>query len=236
MWVARMVLEQALHASSCFATLTYDDEYLPEGEVLVKRHAQDFVRSARKISGEKLRYVIVGEYGSTNPVTRIQDGGIYRPHFHAALYGTDDPGLVQKAWKKGFTDVRGLGLESIRYIVSYLLKRQNTEERCNGKPPEFKLQSSHPGIGADAIAKLRLPPGQLPSGIRMYGSIYPLGQYLSNKLRASVGESIEDRAFRERLLKFTVQQRDPQVHQDKIENAKRQTIQAKNRQREKPGL
>lgn len=216
--------------------MTFDDQFLPPGEVLVKRPAQDFVRSLRKRSGRKIRYVLVGEYGETNPVTLRKDGGIYRPHYHAAIFGIADPQLIQDAWGKGFTETRGLGVESARYIVSYLLKRQNTEDRCHGKPPEFKLQSTHPGIGLGAALRLRLPAGRVPSGIRIGGSIYPLGQYLSNALRLRQGEPVEDKIIRELTLKTVVRDRDPKTHKDRIENAKRSTQATKNRNREKPGL
>lgn len=235
-WVARILLEQALHSESCFATLTFDDDHIPYRDELDLVPAQDFVRSLRKRSRRKVRYVIVGEYGETNPITKKKDGGIYRPHFHAALFGIQSPELIQAAWKNGFTDVRGLGVESARYICSYMLKRQNTRDRCNGKEPEFKIQSMKPGIGADAIKLLRLPPGEVPTALRLSRSLYPLGRYLINTLRARQGDTEEQKAFRHRLAQFALQQRDPITHQEKLENAKRQTRSSTERRREKPGL
>ena len=46
-WAIRLQNESRLHAVSCFLTLTYDDENLPEGNTLVKEHAQKFIRALR---------------------------------------------------------------------------------------------------------------------------------------------------------------------------------------------
>lgn len=226
MWTGRILLESCLHAANSFVTLTYDDDHLPENGHLSKRDACLWRKRLKELSPAPLRFLTVGEYGD--------DKG--RPHYHAAVFGTEDPELIARSWKLGFTDVRGLGVESARYIVSYLLKRNNTVERCDGKPPEFKTQSTHPGIGMDAIKRLRLPEGEVPTTIRLSNSIYPLGRYLTNQLRERAGESEEDKAFRQRLNKLTIQQRDPKTHQDNIENAKRKTQSIKDRRQEKPGL
>lgn len=227
MWTGRILLEAAMHQANSFVTLTYSDENLPPGGHLVKADAWNWQKRLRQLLPPKsLRFLTVGEYGDESQ----------RPHYHAAVFGTEDPELIAKSWKLGFTDVRGLGVESARYIVSYLLKRNNSEERCDGKPAEFKIQSNRPGIGKKAIDRLRLPPGEVPAVIRLSGSIYPLGRYLVNGLRTRQGETVEDIAFRHRLNKLTVQKRDPKTYQDKIENAKRKTQSIKDRRKEKPGL
>lgn len=226
MWTGRILLEAALHQESSFVTLTYSDEKLPPGAQLVKQHAQNWQKRLRKAAPGRIRFVTVGEYGDQEN----------RPHYHAAVFGTADPQLIADSWEEGFTYTAGLGPESAAYIVSYLLKRNNTEERCENRPPEFKIQSNRPGIGMEAIKRLRLPPGEVPTAIRLEGCLYPLGRYLTNGLRTLQGETIQDIAFRHRLTKYTLLQRDPQLHQDKIENAKRQAQSAKNRRQEKPGL
>lgn len=227
MWTGRILLEQALHAESSFVTLTYADEHVPPDGHLLKEHAQCWQKRLRLLFPPKtIRFLTVGEYGD--------DKG--RPHFHAAVFGTADAEKIQSAWDKGFTYVAGLGVESARYIVSYLLKRNNTAERCDGKPPEFKIQSNRPGIGKGAIDRLRIPPGEVPTAIRLQRSFYPLGRYLVGNLRARQGETVEEISFRHRLTKFTLQQRDPKTHQDNLENAKRKQISIKERRKEKPGL
>lgn len=227
MWTGRILLEAALHPANSFVTLTYDDEHLPKGGVLVKKDVWLWQKRLRYFrEARTTRFVTVGEYGDDSS----------RPHYHAAVFGTDDPELIAKSWKLGFTDVRGLGPESARYIVSYLLKRNNSVERCDGKPPEFKIQSNRPGIGMEAIKRLRLPPGEVPTALRLAGNLYPLGRYLVNALRERQGETEDDVAFRHRLAKYTLQQRDPQTHQEAVENAKRKAASIKERRKESPGL
>lgn len=226
MWTGRILLESALHAANSFVTLTYDDENLPADGHLSKRDAQLWQKRIRELSDTPLRFVTVGEYGDDKQ----------RPHYHAAVFGTDNPELVAASWKLGFVDVKGLGVESARYIVSYLLKRNNNAERCGGKPPEFKIQSTKPGIGMEAVKRLRLPPGEVPTAVRLQNSLYPLGRYLVSGLRLRQGETLEELAFRHRLNKYTLQQRDPKTHSDDIENAKRKTQAIKERRKEKPGL
>lgn len=226
MWTGRILLEACLHQETAFVTLTYADKNLPPGGHLVKRDAQLWQKNLRERSAKPLRFVTVGEYGD-------QEG---RPHYHAAVFGQANPDIISASWSAGFTYTAGLGVESAAYIVSYLLKRNNTEERCDGKPPEFKIQSNRPGIGMDAVKRMRLPPGEIPTAVRLQNSIYPLGRYLTNGLRLRQGETIEEISFRHRLTKFTLQQRDPKTHQDNLENAKRKTQSIKNRRQEKPGF
>lgn len=47
-WAVRCVHEASLYDDNCFITLTYDNENLPEGGTLVKKHFQDFMKRLRK--------------------------------------------------------------------------------------------------------------------------------------------------------------------------------------------
>jgi len=47
-WAMRCVHESSLYDDNCFITLTYDDEFLPAGGTLVKRHFQLFIKRLRK--------------------------------------------------------------------------------------------------------------------------------------------------------------------------------------------
>ena len=72
------MLEVMEHEASCFITLTYNDENLPNPPVVSKREAQLFIKRLRKLLYPKLfRYYIVGEYGDKSN----------RPHYHALLFG-----------------------------------------------------------------------------------------------------------------------------------------------------
>lgn len=227
-WIARVLLEQALHRDSCFLTLTYDDEHYPLDGSVSKRHIQLFLKKLRlHFPPESIRYVAVGEYGLKT----------WRAHYHLALFGTSNSQLIQRTWGNGHILVRGLGVESAAYIVSYLLKRRNNEERCEGRAPEFKLQSLRPAIGLRTAQRLPIPDGKEVSGVRIAGRVYPLGRYVRNKLReASGGNEPAAVSFRHRLSKYTLQQRDPVEHERKVENAKTFSELVKRRRAEKQGI
>lgn len=226
-WVARILLEQALHADSSFVTLTYDEEHVPADGSVSVREMQLWLKRLRRVAGYPIRYVVVGEYGEKT----------WRPHYHAALFGCSDPELVLKSWGKGQVLVKGIGPESAAYIVSYVLKRRNNEERCEGRYPEFKLQSLRPAIGLRTSERLRIPAGLEVQGVRIANRIYPLGRYLRSKLRVqSGGDGADATALRHRIAKYALVLRDPVDHERKVENAKRFTSSILTKRREKQGL
>lgn len=223
MWIARILLENALHSESSFVTLTYDDDHLPANGDLSIRDVQLWLKRLRKVVA--VRYVVVGEYGDDE----------FRPHYHAALFGCADQAVIQAAWQQGFTVVKGIGPESAAYIVSYVLKRRNSVERCDGHVPEFKLQSLRPAIGLRASELLKgIPDGRVVEGIRISGRVYPLGRYLRGKLRTQDGpESEEVIALRHRVAKYALSVRDYAEHERNVENAKRFSEAVKQKRREK---
>lgn len=227
-WIARILLENALHQRSCFLTLTYDEEHVPAGGSVHKRDIQLWLKKLRnEVPPKSIRYLAVGEYGEKN----------WRPHYHVALFGCDDSDLILRTWGHGHILVRGLGVESAAYIVSYLLKRRNNEERCEGRNPEFKLQSLRPAIGLRTAERLPIPDGKEVSGVRLNGRIYPLGKYIRQKLREQDGpEQAVSVAFRHRLAKFALLERDPEKHKTDVENAETFEKQVLRRRAEKPGL
>lgn len=79
--------EAQLHKYNCFATLTYNNETLPNDLSLDKSHIQKFYKRLRYEYGE-LRHYTCGEYGEK---TR-------RPHYHACIFGIDFHD--KQPWKK----------------------------------------------------------------------------------------------------------------------------------------
>lgn len=167
----RMMHERRYYGDDAvFATLTYDDEHLPAGNVLVKRHHQLFMKSLRKaISPAKVRGVITGEYSPRG-----------RPHYHAVLYGIPSAqlvlskwarndrgdvlsrsGLLEGVWKRGMVVTGQVTAQSCRYVVSYSLKDTSTGpsnrkdfgavnlETGEWRPiqPPYTAWSTKPGIG-----------------------------------------------------------------------------------------
>lgn len=133
-WAIRITHEAQMHDASCFLTLTYHDDYLPEHGQLFKRDLQLFFKRLRKRVG-RFRYVACGEYGELKR----------RPHFHVALFGTDfrsdrveyGEGIqgdkiyvsptVAQAWGKSYYplghSIGSLTFESGAYIARYITKR-----------------------------------------------------------------------------------------------------------------
>lgn len=186
----RLLLEQMVWPYSCFLTLTYDDEHLPEDYGLRKEDFQKFIKRLRyRLGKEKIRYYGIGEYGDKRG----------RPHYHAALYGisTFHNPILEKAWSMdgkllGRVHAGTLTKHSAGYIADYTVKRftRKGHPLLFGRNPEFSVSSKQGGgIGYPAIKniseKLRSNDYWEPKFINEImtgGKRMPLGRYLSNKL------------------------------------------------------
>lgn len=193
------MLETGQHEVSSFVTLTYDPEHHPaDGSVSVSE-AQMFLKRVRRRVGS-LRYFIVGEYGERT----------WRPHYHAALFGVRDVGVVRAAWQKGHVHCSGMGVESARYLAGYVCKGLYSERgmRWQGKElrPEFARMSLRPGLGArsaDAIgafyrsregSKVLASVGDVSAVVRQGLKLWPLGRYLRQRVKDSVGIDAESQS------------------------------------------
>lgn len=164
----------------------------------------------------KVRYFLVGEYGSLTQ----------RPHYHVAIFGLDpivggglngEHGLVHDTWCKkdckttrkvldkecrGFTFTGDLSKESAGYICGYVTKKMTKKDdlRLLGRPPEFARMSLRPGIGATAMMDVAgalseyvtpemFQNGQFPSVLAHGKKKLPLGRYLRSVLRQELGYS-----------------------------------------------
>lgn len=202
-WAIRMTHEQAMHAASCFLTLTYDDEHLPPYGQLVKRDLQLFFKRLRKSVGP-FRYVACGEYGELRR----------RPHFHVALFGLDfradrllrgqgiqgdelfESATLASVWTQGQHMIGALTFESAAYIARYITKRVSGPgvsplplacDRDTGElvmpNPEFLLCSRRPGIG-DAWFRKYFRSDVFPHGrvITAQGTPAPVPRFYKEKL------------------------------------------------------
>lgn len=75
-WALRCYHEMQYVEKSCFLTLTYANEYLPENSSVVKSDVQKFMKRLRKYHLVR-SYMAVGEYGSARR----------RPHYHLCIFG-----------------------------------------------------------------------------------------------------------------------------------------------------
>lgn len=207
------MLEAAQYKDNAFVTLTYSDENLPEGETLVPKDLQLWLKKLRKdIEPLRLRFFGVGEYGDRSS----------RPHYHVALFGyppcsrgrtdhrrkscCESCDRVHATWGLGGVDVGTLTAESASYIAGYVTKKLTNgddpyvQEKLNGRHPEFARMSRRPGIAAgfsDEVASSLLQhdlvgaqhvPTHLSHGTRRL----PLGSYLRDKIRERIGVSKDE--------------------------------------------
>lgn len=150
-WAARCMNELKQYDKSCFLTLTYNEQNIPSGNTLVRKHLQDFIkRLRRKIEPQKIRYFGCGEYGSLG----------LRPHYHLIIFGwspddleikvTNDKAIkssktLSQLWKFGFHSVGKVTFESCAYVARYVMKKLHKND-LGDRLPEFICMSTRPGI------------------------------------------------------------------------------------------
>lgn len=203
-WTARLILESKLHHEQLFITLTYDQENLPPGEILVKRDYQLFLKRVRRaIQPQRISYYLAGEYGDRSG----------RPHFHAVLFGLGAvPGhyagkkpirdetarMLYSAWGNGSIHIATVNEATLAYACKHVSKTGRLD-RQDERPPEFHSMSTRPAIGARAMddyaqwfstkggAKYLAENGDVPLQFRHDGQFYSIGRYLAGKMRESLG-------------------------------------------------
>lgn len=202
LWSHRMLLESFKHEHSCFVTLTYSDDHVPEEGSLNPKHLQDWLKRLRwAVRPTALRFFAVGEYGEQTQ----------RPHYHIALFGyrgcdhlrsryklykncCSSCDLVRDSWGKGNVDLGLVEPDSVQYIAGYVTKKMTSKEdsRLCGRHPEFARMSLRPGIGAPAIADVASTLNHsftsrgvqpfVPDFLKYSQKSMPLGKYLKGKL------------------------------------------------------
>lgn len=162
-WAVRCMHEAKMHNTSCFITLTYDNDNLPEGGSLAPSHITKFFKRMRK-AGIAFRYFQCGEYG---------DSGC-RPHHHACIFGYDFPDRIlykiegdceyyiseelSRLWPYGFCLIGNLTFQSAAYVSRYVTKKITGDialAHYGQKVPEYATMSRRPGIGAKYFDKFR---------------------------------------------------------------------------------
>lgn len=153
-WALRCTLELRDHDQACWATLTYNDDYLPP--TLQKQALPGWLKRLRaRVPEQRLRFFGSGEYGEQNG----------RPHYHAILYGISqrEEAIIRDCWPYGFSRVDPISPAAIAYVAGYCAKKvgwrldyhdrecvdPETGEVYRHQPP-FVLMSRRPGIGANA--------------------------------------------------------------------------------------
>lgn len=227
------MLESMTHDSSCFVTLTYRDNEVPDGHTLDPAHTQKWIKRLRRSIKGKIRFFVVGEYGDETE----------RPHYHAALFGyanceygrtrmkrkycCEQCELVKKTWKHGSVMLGSLTMDSAEYVAKYTTKKMTSmkDERLKGRYPEFARMSNRPGIGAryadevaENIIRLRLASSldDVPNVYHTLGKARPVGRYLKERMRKGLGrEQSTPESVKEAHAKKM-----RQVYENQVVNAK----------------
>lgn len=156
-WSTRLLHEASYHRKSCFITLTYSDENLPQNGSLDKSELQRFIKRLRFALGDqKIKYFACGEYGDDSD----------RPHYHAIILGwrpdlkdlklaTIKNGkkifsskFLCSVWSLGNNSVGSVTYDSCRYVVDYIMKKYNgqtAKEVYGDRVVPFRICSN--GIG-----------------------------------------------------------------------------------------
>lgn len=157
-WIIRLKEELLDHEKACFITLTYEDdniEYNENGFPSVwKSTIQAWIARIRK--KHKIRYYVVGEYGSKTK----------RPHYHAIIFGLDvsDYEFIESCWTLtenkrntgiliGNIKVDNINLARIGYITKYHTLKNNEPFGSN---KEFTLMSKKPPLGIGYVKRNKL--------------------------------------------------------------------------------
>lgn len=209
---SRIMFEAAYYDAKSFLTLTYDDEHVPHhgnSYTLRPDDLTDFWKRLRYYHPPRsLYYYACGEYGH-------EGSRQWNPHYHAALFGLQCLGKqqrpdtyprcycancehVRQVWGHGNITLDELSETSAGYICGYVLKKLTAADdyRLEGRYPEFCRSSN--GIGkraaldiAEALkgeyGALAMPFSDVPFNYLRGNSAAPLGRYMREKMRQSLG-------------------------------------------------
>lgn len=224
-WTARIQLEAMEHASSCFVTLTYDEEHHPSSGSLDKSELQGFVKRLRRALEYRghppIRYFACGEYGDRT----------FRPHYHLVIFGlapsTWSEEIIHAAWNRGFVKCDLLNRARSAYVAKYVTKKVRGAQIRDNCVAEFALMSRRPGVGLRSVERIvsevvkaypKITPENWQSDkdgnpilnmwqgyANIHGSFFPVGRYLRKKVgelvaRSGGGENDPLRAALSRLV------------------------------------
>jgi hypothetical protein len=169
-WGLRCLHEKKMWENSVYVTLTYNDEFLPEGGSLCLRDVQLFLKRLRRerksCELNPVRFFLGGEYG--------EDNG--RPHYHCLLFNCcfrdmlfysynkrGEPLFISaqlsRLWPYGFATIGAVTFDSAVYCAKYALKKVSGDPAkahyefidedgvVFDRRPEFAIMSRRPGIG-----------------------------------------------------------------------------------------
>lgn len=188
------------------------------------KHLSDWLKRFRaRISPLHVRFFAVGEYGDAQgrPHYHVVLFGwsvCKRGRTKRALGSTRSDWanccsscrLIGETWGHGDIEIGEFNPKTAAYTAEYTVKKMTRKDdpRLKGRFPEFARMSLKPGIGADAMHQVasdlmlhRLDErSDVPTSLRHGAREWPLGRYLTRKLRRLSGK--EENAPEETLQKI----------------------------------
>lgn len=151
-WSFRLLIEAKRSTSVAFVTLTYSPEFVPLTDSLLptlsKTDVQKFFKRLRKSTRNKLRYFVVGEYGSHS----------YRPHYHLILFNTESRRSIENAWMVQGNPIGNCHIGdsidngAIPYTLKYMYKKGLVPAFSeDDRLPEFRMMSKK--LGSNYLSK-----------------------------------------------------------------------------------
>lgn len=173
---------------------------------------RDWLKRFRfKISPSNVRFFAVGEYGDNRGRPHYHAAlfnwkGCLRGRTKRVI-GTSRSDwrnccpncrLLGETWGLGDVEAGELNIRTATYIAEYAVKKMTKADdpRLYGRHPEFTRMSLKPGIGHDATHQIASDlmrhhlddAPDVPNSLRHGSRIYPLGRYLTHKLRKHIGK------------------------------------------------
>lgn len=145
-WATRSHHEMMYHEESCFLTLTYDDDHIPENASLSVADWENFIQRLRRhFAPSSLKFLGAAEYGKNfDHLSILGQSQLGRPHYHLILFGHDFKDREQdgyskseepiylsetltRIWGKGRCTVQDANRNTAQYVAGYILKKVNGE-------------------------------------------------------------------------------------------------------------
>lgn len=206
------MLEAATHEHNSFVTLTYRIvQYSGLSQTTASfdiEHAQRFFYRLRK-AGLKFRYYGVGEYGTgfERPHFHFILFGYPTCFYGRSRYSRAVKNCcpscdqIRDAWRLGNVDLGTVTADSIAYVAGYVTEKSDDKKKSEtlGRPRSRALMSRRPGIGSRFAINLAssfaseggtqylIREGDIPPTLKHGSKEFPLGRYMMEKFRESMG-------------------------------------------------
>lgn len=171
-WSYRIENEMRHSISAYFVTLTYNDDNLPPGNVVDPKHHKEFIALLKQYESwtemsTRLDYSYeefqrskqrIGEYANDYHYDDYnlryygisEFGGISgRVHWHYLLFNVIDKRNIEKAWQAGLVQVDECNINTIDYVLKYMIKERENDQPQGKKEVSFMSK----GMGMQGITQ-----------------------------------------------------------------------------------